>query len=179
MKLRIEDITAEVKEIAFSESEAEVNRALDQGVPREYRVEGPFEVEVSYYRAGTDLFFSGKLSAHVRAICARCAEEFDSPSRREFRFVLAPQVVGEKGSGDLSAEDLEFSTYTGDEVELSPLIREQLLLALPTKPLCRDDCRGLCPVCGANRNLTACQCSTAVPDPRLAVLRSFKVSRRS
>lgn len=177
MKLRIDDITAEVRDIVFFEPEAEVNRVLERGSVCEYRVEAPFEVELSYYRAGTDLFFSGVLSAQVRAVCARCAEEFDAPSRREFRFVLAPKVVGEQGRGDLSADDLEFSTYAGDEVDVSPLVREQLVLALPTRPLCREDCQGLCPVCGVNRNITACNCSTQSPDPRLAFLRSLKVSR--
>lgn len=177
MKLRIEDITAQVKELDFNEPEKELNRVLEMGPIREYRVDGPLAVHLSHYRAGLELFFEGRLSARVTAVCARCTEEFDVSQARDFRFVLAPKAAGELNTKNLDAEDLEFSLYDGEEVDVSPLIREQLLLALPTRPLCQEECRGLCPNCGANLNLGACGCTTQIPDPRLEVLRSLKISR--
>jgi uncharacterized protein len=124
-----------------------------------------------------ELFFSGSLSAAVTATCARCAEDFSVTSRRDFRFVVAPKSMGDLNGKDLTAEDLEFSLYDGEEVDVSPLVREQLLLALPTRPLCQEGCRGLCSQCGANLNLNSCSCSTQTLDPRLEVLRSLKLSR--
>ena len=177
MKLRIDDITADVKEVDLVESETEVNRLLGQGPIREYRVEAPFSVHLAHYRSGMELFFSGLLRAEVTATCARCAEDFKVLSQRDFRFVLAPKSVGALGGRDLNADDLEFSTYDGEEVDVSPLIREQLLLALPTRPLCQEGCRGLCPQCGANLNLKSCNCSAQKFDPRLEALRSLKISR--
>ncbi len=173
MKLRIEDITAEAKELSFEEPQGELNRVLETGPVHEFRVEGPIGVKIAYYRAGTELFFSGALHAPTHAVCARCAEEFELDSQRAFRFVLTPRVVGYNDKND--AEDLELSVYEGDEVDLSPLIREQLLLSLPTRPLCREDCRGLCPRCGANLNAGQCGCSAAELDPRLGALRQLKV----
>lgn len=173
VKLRIEDITAEAKGLSFEEPEGEVNRVLDKGPVHEFRVEGPIGVEISYYRAGTELFFSGELHAPTHAVCARCAEEFEQTSERDFRFVLTPQVVGYDDKND--AEDLELSVYEGNEVDLSPLIREQLLLSLPTRPLCREDCRGLCPRCGANLNLVQCGCAAEDGDRRLSALRKLKL----
>lgn len=173
MKLRIEDITAEAKGLSFEEPEGEVNRVLDKGPVHEFHVEGPIGVQISYYRAGTELFFSGELHAPTHAVCARCAEEFEQTSERGFRFVLTPKAVGYDDEND--AEDLELSVYEGDEVDLSPLIREQLLLSLPTRPLCREDCRGLCPRCGANLNLVQCGCAAADADPRLSALHKLKV----
>jgi DUF177 domain-containing protein len=85
--------------------------------------------------------------------------------------------MGYDGQSDLKVEDLEFSYYDGEEVDLTPLIREQTLLALPTRPLCREDCRGLCPRCGANLNQGDCGCPTEAGDPRLSVLRSLTVRR--
>ena len=176
MRIRIENITADAKELEFAESEQEINRILGQGPIREYQVEGPVMVSVSFYRAGMELFFEGSLKSNTGAICARCAEEFDSSTDRPFRFVLSPKSVG-YDSDTLRAEDLEFSLYEGEEVDLGPLIREQVLLALPTRPLCQEDCRGLCPQCGVNLNHTECDCRIEKFDPRLEALRSLKLPR--
>lgn len=177
MKIRVEDITAEVRELAFGEPPEELNRLLSQGPIHDYVVEGPVAVSLSYYRAGMELFFEGRLRVETAAICARCAEQFNALSTRPFRFVLAPRAAGDASGADLRAEDLEFSFYDGDEIDLAPLLREQVLLALAARPLCRESCRGLCPHCGVNRNQSQCGCSIEVADPRLAVLRSLRVQR--
>ena len=177
MKLRIDDITAEGREVCFAEPEQEINRALVSGPLHEYVVKPPLRVTLSYYRAGSEIFVSGTLEAVTTAACSRCAEEFDLPSYRHFRYVLAAQAMGDKKDFALRAEDLEFSFYHGDEIDLSPLIREQVLLALAERPLCREECRGLCPQCGANLNEGDCGCIVGVFDPRLGVLRSLKVGR--
>ena len=179
MKLRVDDITAEAKELSFAEPETDLNRVLEKGPLTEFRVEEPIGVKVSFYRAGTELFFEGGLHATTTAICARCAEEFAAPSDRDFRFVLAPKSIGFDDDENLRDEDLEFSLYDGDQIDLSPLIREQFLLSLPTRPLCREDCRGLCPKCGINLNDGECSCSEEAADPRLAPLRNLKVGRSS
>lgn len=176
MKLRIEEITGQAKELAFDEPVTEINRLLDQGPIHEYHLSDPVGVKLTYYRSGMDVVFDGVLTARAETICARCAEEFTTSCARPFRFVLVPKAVG-VDQGDLRAEDLEFSFYDGEEIELSPLVGEQVLLALPTRPLCKEDCRGLCPQCGANLNREVCGCRGAVPEPRLAVLRTLKVQR--
>ncbi len=177
VKLRVDDITADAKEISFSEPEGDINRALGLGPIREYRLEGPVSVALTYYRAGTELFFRGEFTAATVGTCARCAEEFIAPSGCSFRYVLAPRSIGDDDKAGLRTEDLEFSLYDGEEVDLTPLIREQMLLALPTRPLCQEDCRGLCAQCGANLNERDCGCSVEAADSRLAVLRSLKVRR--
>jgi DUF177 domain-containing protein len=178
MKLRVEEITAEAKEIGFLEPEDEVNKILDAGPVRDYHVEGPISVTVSYYRAGMEVFVEGDLSARTRSMCARCAEEFVAPRMRSFRYVMVPRVLdGRADGGDPADEDIEYSYYEGEEIDLSPSIREQLILALPTRALCRDDCRGLCPRCGMNLNYGACGCEERQADLRLAVFRNLKVRR--
>jgi uncharacterized protein len=177
VRLRIDEITAEAREVSFLQSEEEVNRRLAQGPVHEFRVGGAIAVDLSYYRAGMELFFQGKLSAPMVASCARCAEEFNAPSARPFRFVLAPRAAGDKADGRLRTDDLEFSLYDGDQVDLAPLVAEQLILALPSRALCREDCQGLCPQCGINLNLHRCDCEQSARDPRLAVLRTLKLER--
>lgn len=175
MKLRVDDISGEAKEIAFAEAEGAINRTLEAGPVHEFRIAGPVAVEMSYYRAGTELFFEGELTAMTAASCARCAEEFVTPSTRSFRYILVPRAL--VSSGDEHADDLEFAMYDGDEVDLTPLVEEQVLLALPTRPLCKEGCRGLCPQCGINLNEHQCVCQTGQLESRLAVLRTLKLSQ--
>jgi uncharacterized protein len=180
VRLRIDEITAEAREVSFLQSEDEVNRRLAQGPVHEFRVGGAIAVDLSYYRAGMELFFEGRLSAPMVASCARCAEEFSAPNARPFRFVLAPRAAGDNDDGRLRTEDLEFSLYDGDQIDLAPLVSEQLILALPSRALCREDCQGLCPSCGINLNLLnlhKCDCEQPARDPRLALVRTLKLER--
>jgi uncharacterized protein len=69
------------------------------------------------------------------------------------------------------------SYYSGDEIDVTPLIVEQVMLALPTRPLCAEDCLGLCDSCGANLNRETCDCADTGGDPRMAIFRTLKVGR--
>jgi|SRR5271168_4550918 len=177
MKLRVDDITAESRELSFAEPEAELNRELSSGPIAEYCLTQPIAVAISHYRAGTEVFLSGAVAAAARANCARCAEEFTATHDRAFHYVLAPKAIAAEDDKDLRDEDLEFSLYDGDHIDLASLVREQVLLALTERPLCREDCLGLCPRCGINRNEAACNCRSEPADKRLAVLRTLKVGR--
>jgi len=177
MKLRIDDVTAEERQLSFAEPEQEINGTLARGARREYLLKAPIQVSLSYYRAGGEIFLSGSVDVAMAAVCSRCAEEFELPNHRAFRYVLGPQVMSDHNEVALRAEDLEFSFYYGDEVDLSPLIREQVLLALTARPLGRDECRGLCAICGANLNERNCGCTVEIADPRFAVLRNLKVGQ--
>jgi len=73
----------------------------------------------------------------------------------------------------LTPDDLELDFYDEGLLDLDRLIQTEAMLGLPMKPLCREGCRGLCPVCGGNRNVTPCDCEARRPDPRLAVLKSL------
>jgi uncharacterized protein len=75
---------------------------------------------------------------------------------------------------EVAEEDLDTSYYRDDQIDLNELLREQFYLALPMKPLCRDDCAGLCSQCGTNLNIGTCQCSSQWEDPRLAPLKELK-----
>jgi uncharacterized protein len=75
---------------------------------------------------------------------------------------------------EIEEDDLSTAFYENDEIDLGQLMREQFYLSVPMKPLCQDDCRGLCPVCGTNLNRGTCECKQGWDDPRLAVLRNLK-----
>lgn len=169
MKVAIDDIKASPTQLSYEEEVAGLNERLGRG-PRDYRVERGLVVDVSHYRGGLDIFFQGSLHGEVLASCARCLEEFAIPLADRFHFVLTPRAA-EVTRAQLTPDDLALSTYEGREIDLTPLVHEQAILALPTRPLCTDNCRGLCARCGANLNAGPCGCAPPAPDPRLAPLR--------
>lgn len=171
MKIAIDDIKASPKKLAYMEEVDELNARLACGV-QDYHLERGLGVELEYYRAGLDVFFHGSLRGEVHGSCARCLEDYRFDLNQGFRLVLTPRAA-EVGGAELTADDLALSTFEGDEIDVTPLVYEQAILALPTRPLCTDACRGLCPRCGANLNQSACGCPAAPPDPRLAVLHSL------
>ena len=112
----------------------------------------------------------------------------DLPVHFELDFVNADKVrdltpaaedddlgEGEIG-GSFSADEADQVAYTGKELDLGPVVREQILLALPMDALCTEDCKGLCQVCGGNLNEKECSCDRHVPDPRWAKLKNIKLT---
>ncbi|HEV7734974.1 MAG TPA: DUF177 domain-containing protein, partial [Candidatus Binatia bacterium] len=90
-----------------------------------------------------------------------------------FTLVLTPRAAAVDEPGELGSDDLGICYYDGDEIDVSAIVHEQTILALPTRPLCAEECRGLCPQCGTNLNADPCGCSVTATDPRLAVLRTL------
>src|SRR6266478_3595049 len=144
MKIALDDIKATPKELAYPEGVEELNARLERGV-HDYRVPRGLDVRVEYYRAGLDVFFHGSLHGEVVGTCARCLEDYAFGLGHPFVFVLEPRAVAPSESARLSSDDLALSYYEGDEIDLTPLVHEQIILALPTRPLCGESCRGLCP----------------------------------
>jgi uncharacterized protein len=118
---------------------------------------------------GTDVFVRGRLAATVPLTCGRCVETFSGRIDADVDVRLVPKPSG-ADTVELGADDLDVDFYENDELDLARVVANEATLALPMKPLCRPDCRGLCAACGANRNVVACTCAQRPPDPRLAAL---------
>jgi uncharacterized protein len=121
---------------------------------------------------GTEVFVRGRLAATMPLTCSRCVEAFPGRVDIELDVRLIPRPVA-ADSVELGADDLDVDFYENDQLDLGHLVENETTLALPMKPLCRADCRGLCAACGANRNVVACTCAQHPPDPRLAALRDL------
>jgi uncharacterized protein len=122
---------------------------------------------------GKDVSVDGRIEATVPQSCGRCLEPFPSKVEAAVSVLVTPRPVTGGDTSELGRDDLDTDFYVNDQLDLDRLIEAETTLALDMKPLCRTDCRGLCPVCGANRNVTACQCEVRQPDPRLAALKPF------
>ena len=173
MKLLVSQIAEAPKELAFAQSTEELNR-LYSGPATDYRFPAPLDVRLVYYKSGADLFFHGRVAGPVEGSCSRCLKNYSFHLDKEFDFVLTPDPRAPKNRG-LAADELGLSFYREEEIDPAPFIREQVLLALPTRPLCEEGCRGLCPSCGGDLNEASCRCSSPRSDPRLAVFRDLKL----
>jgi uncharacterized protein len=143
------------------------------GVPfadRSWRLEA---IRLHVAREGDDVLVTGEVDAAVPLTCSRCAEDFRRPVHAAVDARFVPRPATATGDVELASDDLDLDFYDHDELNLDTLIETETTLALPMKPLCREDCRGLCPVCGANLNVTSCTCERRAADPRLAVLRDL------
>ena len=122
---------------------------------------------------GVDL--QARLEALLTIPCSRCLESYDASIQSDFKLILVPDAV-EFGVGEAKMDERESLLFyaEGGRAELNAIAREQIYLQLPLKPLCRVDCQGLCPTCGANRNRLKCGCRSEELDPRLAPLLELK-----
>lgn len=176
MRFHIHDVDESPKELVYQEPTTDLNRAFERGPVHDYEFPRSARIHLRYYRSGHELFFSGRALADVVGECARCLEQFPFTLDVPFSFVLVPRTAP-TGSDSLVTDDVDLGSYQGHEVDLSPLLRDQIILALPTQALCSLDCRGLCAVCGANLNRGDCACQKTGGDARFAVLRKYRVSR--
>ncbi len=124
---------------------------------------------------GRDLEVSGSFTAEGEGECDRCAESVALVLEREFRtvFVPASRDPGETGDHELQAADLDISFYDGGGIEVDDIFWEQVALALPTKVLCREECRGVCPHCGTDRNRSECHCPGETGEGPFDVLKTL------
>jgi uncharacterized protein len=144
---------------------------------REYafNLKEPPLVEGRAARAGQDIRLRGEIKAEISAPCDRCLNEVAIPIQIPFDLFYAPAEPGEGASGEreLFERDLDFAVYENDQIDLDELVLEQLELSLPSRVLCREECRGLCPQCGADLNVEQCGCKPQI-DPRWRALADLK-----
>jgi len=114
-----------------------------------------------------DIRLKGSFRGEFQIPCARCVEAVDLPLSGEFDLLFRPSAVDATGSEHaISTPETEIGYYDNGGLALEDVLREQVLLSLPARTLCRQDCKGLCPRCGVNRNETACSCDSGPSDPR-------------
>jgi len=138
----------------------------------------PVAVRGRLSEAEPDLWLDLEVGFRVTQPCDRCgrAAPADVRSRTRLLVVRRPAGARREGAGEveLSEDELGVLEVSGGELDSAPLVVEQVLLELPQRPLCRDDCRGLCPICGGDRNEGECDCEREAADPRWSALAELK-----
>ncbi len=164
----------ELRKVCFDET---LPAGTIQFPDRRLRQAGPLQTEGSaelLTNTKGEIRVKGHLAVQMEAECDRCLEVAGYPLDLDFDLYYAPVEAGpDSGEVALKTADSEIDFYQGDGLELEDVLREQILLALPMQKICREDCQGICPVCGQNRNLIACGCQVKAPDDRWAALRNL------
>jgi len=131
----------------------------------EFRQIGNLRVQGVAELAGREIRFRGHVGTRIWASCDRCLSSVEIPVECDFDLTYRPMAsIAHNEEVKVSPDELEVGFYTGGGIELADVVAEQVNLFLPMKVVCGTECRGLCPTCGANRNLHRCQCSEAAHD---------------
>ena len=140
-----------------------------------YRVVAPVHLAFDIHKDKDKFRLVGTVRTELELPCSRCLEPFTLPVNQSFDLRFHPQSEATtEVDAEVANEDLETSFYRDEQIDLNELLREQFYLTLPMKPLCREDCKGLCPQCGTNLNTGTCDCGPGWEDPRLAALKQIK-----
>ncbi len=141
---------------------------------RAHLIEGA-EISGRASRDRDQVRLQGQVKAEVEVACDRCLQSVAVPVGTDFDVTYLPaDALASNEATGLQTEEMGFSVYEGEAIDIDELAREQILLALPVRQLCREECRGLCPTCGTDLNAQTCACQTEETDPRWDALKSLK-----
>jgi uncharacterized protein len=174
MRIEVVELTGAGKPFAHTYGPEEL--LLDE---ESARLVGPVEVSGRVVREGNWVRLRGTISGRTEVECGRClaAIAFSTEAAFNVAYITAADYAASE-TAELQADDLDFSVFDGESIDIDELVREQILLALPSHAICRDDCKGLCPTCGADLNAGACPCAPETMDPRWAALESLKLNAK-
>jgi uncharacterized protein len=124
--------------------------------------------------AGNEVFVNGHVETRAQVECDRCLQLIQTPVNTDFALEYIPGSEYESGgAAELTEAEMSVSVFDGEAIDVDEIVKEQILLAVPTRMLCREDCKGICPECGADRNKGDCNCATNDIDPRWAALKDL------
>jgi uncharacterized protein len=161
----------------------------EEGRSTGFRTARGFDLHAELHRVSGSVLLRGKFQAQVTAPCKRCLADVSVSLPVDFTLNLVPksrlqdeqtEAAEDDGRaervGSFAPDDANQEVFDGRTIDLDPILREQVLLALPMNVVCREDCKGLCPTCGKDRNEGSCGCEPRAVDPRLAALKDIKLN---
>ena len=148
-----------------------VDTVLDFSDKDEYGIDfrEPVKVSGKFLNMAGNIEFSGEINFSVKLMCDRCGEWYEDKFSFEF-FEILKKELDKENDGD---ENPDIIFYEGNTVDISDIVFNNIIMNLPSKHLCDEECKGLCAICGKNLNLESCNCEDSVTDPRFDVLDSL------
>jgi len=135
---------------------------------------GPATVSGKVRLAGNQVFVNGHVETRAQVECDRCLQPVEIPVNTDFalEYVTGSEYEAARAV-ELTEAEMSIAVFDGEVIDIDEIVKEQVVLTVPTRMLCREDCKGICPECGADRNSGDCSCSTNDIDPRWAALKKL------
>jgi uncharacterized protein len=131
----------------------------------------PLHVFLKIRKIGSEVLVNGAIEGDVELLCSRCLNMYTTKVQSQINVVYEPSAtINREEHYRLKRDELDTGFYKNDTLDTDEVLVEQLLLNMPMKPLCSSDCKGICPKCGADLNISGCSCSVGEVDTRLKVL---------
>jgi len=138
------------------------------------QVSAPVNVTGKVRLAGAEVFVNGHIETRAQVACDRCLKPIELPVETDFdlQYITGTDYESSRAV-ELTEAEMAVSVFDGDVIDVDEIVKEQILLAVPTRMLCQPDCKGLCPDCGIDKNKGDCVCGTDEVDPRWAALKNL------
>ena len=181
MRIRTEDLKAGELRLKFEERPETFDILAEMAADGICEFPAPLNAALRARLIGDMVEIDGSFSTAVRLDCARCLQSFEMPLTSSFALTYRrKEPAAEQGDAnpeelELTSEDIGLIYYQGEEINIDNEIQEQVVLAFPIRALCKPDCRGLCPACGADLNSAECGCDRLPPSKKFAVLKNLKL----
>jgi uncharacterized protein len=195
-----EQSRAAVKDLILNvDALEEANQPFEADLPRdfldellraepatEFQAAGASHLRGRATKMGRKVLVQAKFTVPLKGQCKRCLKSMalEEPVELIRAYVPAGQETqkqktrGEESEASFNPELADEESYQGKELDLTPAVREQILLSVPPSPLCREECKGLCPACGKDLNEGECGCDRTVMDPRWAALKGIQLEKK-
>ena len=143
-------------------------------VDERVRLTEPASVKGKVRLSGNEVFVNGHVDARAQVDCDRCLKPVEAPVSADFALEYITGKEYESSEvAELTEAEMSVSVFDGQAIDVDEIVKEQILLAVPARTLCREDCRGICPECGIDLNTGECNCTPNEIDPRWAALKNF------
>ena len=170
MRIELENLEGGKGDFAHVYNPDELN-PVDERV----KLSAAAEVNGKIRLAGNEVFVNGHVDARAQVECDRCLKPVEVPVNADFELeYISGSEYETSAAAELTEAEMSVSVFDGKAIDVDEIVKEQILLTVPTRMLCREDCKGICPECGTDRNTGECSCVTSDIDPRWAALKKLK-----
>jgi len=170
MRIKLENLEGGKGDFAHVYQPEELN-PVDERV----NLTEPASVTGKVRLSGHQVFVNGHIDTRTRVECDRCLKPVELPVSTDFTLeYISGRDYESSEVVELTEEQMSLAVFNGEALDIDEIAKEQILLAVPTRMLCREDCKGLCPECGTDRNTGECNCITNDIDPRWAALKELR-----
>lgn len=178
MQIRIDQLIDTELNLEFEEQPESFPVLAEMIKSGELDFPAPVKTRLRIFRIGDFIEVEGLFETATRLVCGRCLKEFETQLASEIALTYTRKNIAmredlSRNEVELSPEDAGLITFRGDKIDLREGLQEQIVMALPVRPLCRDNCKGLCPQCGADLNKGACGCDRTPANNQFSALKKL------